>query len=79
VPGGASQHVLYAALPQEASCTENLTPWLKLLPCRDAAGLGRLLSRRGVVFAAGARGRPRRPGRRRTAVVAAALDASHQA
>jgi hypothetical protein len=36
VPGSARQHVLYAALPQEASCTENLTPWLKLLPCRCA-------------------------------------------
>lgn len=34
LPGAAPQHVLYAALPQEASCTENLTPWLKLLPCR---------------------------------------------
>jgi hypothetical protein len=34
VPGPAREHVLYASLPQEASCTENLTPWLKLLPCR---------------------------------------------
>lgn len=33
-PGAAREHVLSAALPQEASCTENLTPWLKLLPCR---------------------------------------------
>jgi hypothetical protein len=29
-----ARRVLSAALPQEASCTENLTPWLKLLPCR---------------------------------------------
>jgi hypothetical protein len=34
VPGASREHVLYASLPQEASCTENLTPWLKLLPCR---------------------------------------------
>lgn len=33
-PEAAGEHVLYATLPQEASCTENLTPWLKLLPCR---------------------------------------------
>ena len=26
-------------------CTENLTPWLKLLPCRDKAGLASLLDR----------------------------------
>lgn len=52
-PGGAGSHVLYAALPQEAACTENLTPWLKLLPCRDAAGVGRMLARRDVVFGAG--------------------------
>jgi hypothetical protein len=35
VPGPAPDQVLYASLPQEASCTENLTPWLKLLPCRS--------------------------------------------
>jgi hypothetical protein len=33
-PAAARQHVLVASLPQEATCTENLTPWLKLLPCR---------------------------------------------
>uniref|UniRef100_A0A383WL46 GPI transamidase component PIG-T n=1 Tax=Tetradesmus obliquus TaxID=3088 RepID=A0A383WL46_TETOB len=52
VPAAARQHVLVASLPQEASCTENLTPWLKLLPCRDAAGLGALLADRRVVFGA---------------------------
>ncbi|WIA17204.1 hypothetical protein OEZ85_014084 [Tetradesmus obliquus] len=41
-----------ASLNFEASCTENLTPWLKLLPCRDAAGLGALLADRRVVFGA---------------------------
>lgn len=32
-----------AALPQEAICTENLTPWTKLLPCRGRKGLANLL------------------------------------
>uniref|UniRef100_A0A0D3HLT4 GPI transamidase component PIG-T n=1 Tax=Oryza barthii TaxID=65489 RepID=A0A0D3HLT4_9ORYZ len=35
----------YGALPREAVCTENLTPWLKLLPCRDKAGIASLLYR----------------------------------
>ncbi|RZC83034.1 hypothetical protein C5167_045821 [Papaver somniferum] len=35
----------YGALPREAVCTENLTPWLKLLPCRDKAGLASILDR----------------------------------
>ncbi|KAK6163158.1 hypothetical protein DH2020_000022 [Rehmannia glutinosa] len=35
----------YGMLPREAVCTENLTPWLKLLPCRDKAGLSSLLDR----------------------------------
>lgn len=35
----------YGALPREAVCTENLTPWLKLLPCRDKAGIATLLDR----------------------------------
>ncbi|KAK9281528.1 hypothetical protein L1049_004431 [Liquidambar formosana] len=35
----------YGTLPREAVCTENLTPWLKLLPCRDKAGLPALLDR----------------------------------
>eukprot|EP00392_Amoebophrya_sp_AT5.2_P014801 g14962.t1 len=30
-------------LPYEPVCTENLTPWLRLLPCRGDAGLGSLL------------------------------------
>lgn len=28
-----STHVRYASLPREIVCTENLTPWKKLLPC----------------------------------------------
>lgn len=35
----------YGSLPREAVCTENLTPWLKLLPCRDKAGLAALMDR----------------------------------
>ncbi|GAV70711.1 Gpi16 domain-containing protein/PUB domain-containing protein, partial [Cephalotus follicularis] len=41
----ASTNLRYGALPREAVCTENLTPWLKLLPCRDKAGLSSLMDR----------------------------------
>ncbi|WJX86204.1 hypothetical protein P8452_68547 [Trifolium repens] len=48
-PKWASQSALgslrYGTLPREAVCTENLTPWLKLLPCRDKAGLSGLMDR----------------------------------
>ncbi|KAF9586987.1 hypothetical protein IFM89_039859 [Coptis chinensis] len=40
-----SSGLRYGALPREAVCTENLTPWLKLLPCRDKAGLASILER----------------------------------
>ena len=30
-------------LPLEKPCTENLTPFISLLPCRSHAGLGQLL------------------------------------
>ncbi|NXD65485.1 PIGT transamidase, partial [Eolophus roseicapillus] len=33
----------YAVLPREVVCTENLTPWKKLLPCGSKAGLAVLL------------------------------------
>lgn len=33
----------YGQLPMEVSCTENLTPWLKLLPTRSQAGLARFI------------------------------------
>jgi hypothetical protein len=36
--------LFYGALPREAVCTENLTPWLKLLPCRRHAGLASLMN-----------------------------------
>eukprot|EP01018_Ginkgo_biloba_P038080 Gb_07407 [translate_table: standard] len=41
----SSSRLRYGALPREAVCTENLTPWLKLLPCRDKAGLAALMDR----------------------------------
>ncbi|XP_050130200.1 uncharacterized protein LOC126606855 isoform X2 [Malus sylvestris] len=41
----AAGSLRYGTLPREAVCTENLTPWLKLLPCRDKAGLSVLMDR----------------------------------
>ncbi len=32
-----------AAVGAETMCTENLTPWLAMLPCRDRAGFGTLI------------------------------------
>ncbi|XP_075212777.1 phosphatidylinositol glycan anchor biosynthesis class T isoform X2 [Lycorma delicatula] len=39
-----SSHLRYAALPREVVCTENLTPWKKLLPCDSKKGLATLLN-----------------------------------
>jgi len=39
-----SDYLRYAALPREMVCTENLTPWRKLLPCRNKAGLATLFN-----------------------------------
>lgn len=36
-------HVFIGSLPREVACTENLTPWGKLLPCRQRAGFASLL------------------------------------
>ena len=33
----------YATVPSEHVCTENLTPFLKLLPCKSRADLAQLL------------------------------------
>ncbi|KAG0048704.1 hypothetical protein BGZ83_006392 [Gryganskiella cystojenkinii] len=33
----------YGSLPHENVCTENLTPWIKLLPCKTKAGIASLL------------------------------------
>ncbi|KAL2200165.1 GPI transamidase component PIG-T [Corynascus similis CBS 632.67] len=35
--------LLYGVLPHEVVCTENLTPFLKLLPCKGKAGIATLL------------------------------------
>ncbi|XP_045618879.2 GPI transamidase component PIG-T [Procambarus clarkii] len=40
---GNSSYMRYAALPRENVCTENLTPWKKLLPCDMQSGLSMLL------------------------------------
>ena len=52
LPRAARLRRLYASLPKEAVCTENLTPALKLLPCRDQAGAAALLLSRPAVFGA---------------------------
>ncbi|CRL01788.1 CLUMA_CG015004, isoform A [Clunio marinus] len=39
-----SSFVRYSALPLEVVCTENLTPWKKLLPCDSKEGLTSLLN-----------------------------------
>ena len=36
-------HLLHGSLPREVVCTENLTPFLKLLPCKGKAGIASLL------------------------------------
>nr|SVE91062.1 EOG090X043F [Daphnia sinensis] len=42
--GTNASHQRYANLPREIVCTENLTPWKKLLPCESHSGLGELLN-----------------------------------
>ncbi|KAH8816021.1 GPI transamidase-like protein component Gpi16 [Xylogone sp. PMI_703] len=49
-PGGdhsnstlSNLHLLHGTLPREVVCTENLTPFLKLLPCKGKAGVSSLL------------------------------------
>lgn len=36
--------IRHASLPSENVCTENLTPFLKLLPCKSLAGIAALLN-----------------------------------
>lgn len=38
----SSLHLLHGTLPGEVVCTENLTPFLKLLPCKGKAGISSL-------------------------------------
>jgi phosphatidylinositol glycan class T len=39
----ANARLLHGVLPHEVVCTENLTPFLKMLPCKGKAGIGSLL------------------------------------
>lgn len=39
----ANLHLLHGTLPHEVVCTENLTPFVKLLPCKGKAGVSSLL------------------------------------
>ena len=45
-PVSSPSHVVrrFGRLPREIACTENLTPWIKLLPCTSKAGLASLLN-----------------------------------
>lgn len=38
-----NMQLLHGVLPREVVCTENLTPFLKLLPCKGKAGISSLL------------------------------------
>ncbi|PCH40448.1 Gpi16 subunit GPI transamidase component [Wolfiporia cocos MD-104 SS10] len=40
----ASHQLRHATLPSEHVCTENLTPFLKLLPCKSLSGIASLLN-----------------------------------
>lgn len=42
--GTPNLHLLHGTLPHEVVCTENLTPFLKLLPCKGKSGISSLLS-----------------------------------
>eukprot|EP00158_Paraphelidium_tribonemae_P004842 Partr_v1_DN26996_c0_g1_i2_m6933 putative Phosphatidylinositol glycan anchor biosynthesis, class T len=42
--GNGAGHHRYGSLPRENTCTENLTPWVKQLPCGARSGLGSLLN-----------------------------------
>ena len=40
----------YASIPNEIVCTENLTPWIKLLPCGKNKGIAKLLKNSNKLF-----------------------------
>ncbi len=42
--GTATHELRHATLPSEHVCTENLTPFLKLLPCKSLSGIAGLLN-----------------------------------
>ncbi|KAG6872379.1 hypothetical protein C0995_010193 [Termitomyces sp. Mi166 len=41
---GTPHQIRHASLPSENVCTENLTPFLKLLPCKSLSGIASLLN-----------------------------------
>ena len=43
IAAGNRSYLLHGTLPREVVCTENLTPFLKLLPCKGRAGIASLL------------------------------------
>jgi phosphatidylinositol glycan class T len=45
-----SKRLKYVSVPSEILCTENLTPFLKLLPCDKYAGLAQLLTDPSYLF-----------------------------
>lgn len=42
--GNETHQLRHASLPSEHVCTENLTPFLKLLPCKSLSGIASLLN-----------------------------------
>ncbi|EAU80935.2 GPI transamidase component GPI16 [Coprinopsis cinerea okayama7 len=44
LPHTATHQLRHASLPSENVCTENLTPFLKLLPCKGLSGIASLLN-----------------------------------
>jgi phosphatidylinositol glycan class T len=46
MPAAGSGRLVSGSMGREAVCTENLTPWVKLLPCGAKAGLAQLLDPR---------------------------------
>lgn len=46
VSQNTTSQLRYASLPREIVCTENLTPWKKLLPCESSRGFSALLNSR---------------------------------
>jgi hypothetical protein len=45
-----NKRLKYATLPGEVVCTENLTPWIKLLPCGKYKGVAQLLANPSKLF-----------------------------
>ena len=43
-PPDIPQRLTHASHPSERICTENLTPFLKLLPCKSRSGIASLLN-----------------------------------